>query len=143
MKRFWNNLHQVRSKSKDWRSNVFVSKKTPFLVGSMLFIFLVFCVVLLCVITFWVLCCDASYDFRIKTNGVFLLTKTFDLQSFDFERTWWRLFQKHFVCLKSSFFLSVIPPGWMNNPDSLPFPGIIGVSLRSEFCVVMPVTISA
>jgi hypothetical protein len=67
MKRFWNNLHQVRSKSKDWRSNVFVSKKTPFLVGSMLFIFLFFCVVLLCVITFWVLCCDTSYDFRIKT----------------------------------------------------------------------------
>jgi hypothetical protein len=67
MKRFWNNLHQVRSKSKDWRSNVFVSKKTPFFVGSMLFIFLAFCVVLLCVITFWVLCCDTSYDFRIKT----------------------------------------------------------------------------
>ena len=30
----------------------------PFLLGSMLLIFLVFCVVLLCVFTFWVLCCD-------------------------------------------------------------------------------------
>jgi hypothetical protein len=27
----------------------------------------VFCVVLLCVITFWVPCCDVRYDFHIKT----------------------------------------------------------------------------
>ena len=33
----------------------------------MLLIFLVFCVVLLWVFTFWVPCCDVHYDFRIKT----------------------------------------------------------------------------
>ena len=27
-----------------------------------------FCVVLLCVFTFWVLCCDARYNFRINTT---------------------------------------------------------------------------
>jgi len=43
-------------------------KFTPgFLVGSVLLIVLVFCVVLLCVSTFWVPCCDVRYDFRIKT----------------------------------------------------------------------------
>jgi hypothetical protein len=36
------------------------------LVGSVLLIFLVFCVVLLCVFTFWVPCCDVCYNFRIK-----------------------------------------------------------------------------
>jgi hypothetical protein len=41
---------------------------TPiFLVRSVLIILLVFCVVLLCVFTFWVPCCDVRYDFRIKT----------------------------------------------------------------------------
>ena len=39
-----------------------------FLVGSVLLIFLVFCVVLLCVFTFWVSCCDVRNDFRIKTK---------------------------------------------------------------------------
>ena len=38
-----------------------------FLVGSVLLIFLAFCVVLLCVSTFWVPCCHVRYDFRIKT----------------------------------------------------------------------------
>ena len=37
-----------------------------FLVGSVLLIFVVLCV-LLCFCTFWVSCCDVSYDFRIKT----------------------------------------------------------------------------
>jgi hypothetical protein len=37
-----------------------------FLVGYVLLIFLVFCVVLLCVLTFWVPCCDVRYDFHIK-----------------------------------------------------------------------------
>jgi hypothetical protein len=36
------------------------------LVGSVLLIILVFCVVLLCVFTFLVPCCDVRYDFRIK-----------------------------------------------------------------------------
>jgi hypothetical protein len=41
---------------------------TPdFLVGSVLLIFLIFCVVLLCVFTFWVPCCGVRYNFRIKT----------------------------------------------------------------------------
>jgi len=40
------------------------------LVYPMLLIFLVFCVVLLCVFTFWVLCCDVWYDFRIKRCSV-------------------------------------------------------------------------
>ena len=35
--------------------------------GSVLIIFLVFCIVLLCVLTFWIPCCDVHYDFRIKT----------------------------------------------------------------------------
>ena len=38
-----------------------------FFVGSVLLIFLVFCVVLLCVFMFWVPCCDVRYDFCIKT----------------------------------------------------------------------------
>ena len=37
------------------------------LLGSVLHIILVFCVVLLCVFTFWIPCCDVRYDFRIKT----------------------------------------------------------------------------
>ena len=40
---------------------------SPILVGSVLFIFLVFCVVLLYVFTFWVWRCGVCYDFRIKT----------------------------------------------------------------------------
>jgi hypothetical protein len=38
-----------------------------FFMGSVLLIVLVFCVVLLCVFTFWVLYCDVGYDFHIKT----------------------------------------------------------------------------
>ena len=34
--------------------------------GSVLFIFVVFCAVLLCVFTFWVPCCDVRYDFCIQ-----------------------------------------------------------------------------
>jgi hypothetical protein len=37
------------------------------MVGSMLLIFLVFCVVLLYVFMLLVLCCDVHYDFRIIT----------------------------------------------------------------------------
>ena len=37
-----------------------------FLVGSVLLIFLDFCVVLLCVFMFWVPCYDICYDFHIK-----------------------------------------------------------------------------
>jgi uncharacterized membrane protein YesL len=37
------------------------------LVGSVLLIFLFVCVILLFVFTFYVLCCDVCYDFRIKT----------------------------------------------------------------------------
>jgi len=35
---------------------------------SVLLIFLVFCVVLLCVFMFRVPCCDVRYNFRIKTK---------------------------------------------------------------------------
>ena len=38
------------------------------LVGSMLLIFLFVCVILLFVFTFYVLCCDVCYDFRIETT---------------------------------------------------------------------------
>ena len=41
--------------------------KSDFLVGSLLLIFVIFCVVLLCVFTFWVPRCDVRYDFGIKT----------------------------------------------------------------------------
>ena len=37
------------------------------LVGSVLLTFLVFCVVLLCVFTFWVPGCDIRYNFLLKT----------------------------------------------------------------------------
>jgi len=37
-----------------------------FMVGSVLLIFLLLCIVLLCVFTFWVPNCDVIYDFRIK-----------------------------------------------------------------------------
>ena len=48
-------------------SKIFSKLKRPALVGSVLLIVLVICVVLLCVFTFRVPCCDVSYDFRIKT----------------------------------------------------------------------------
>jgi hypothetical protein len=35
--------------------------------GSVLLIALVFCVVLFCVFTIWIPCCDVRYDFRVKT----------------------------------------------------------------------------
>ena len=35
--------------------------------SKLFFIFLDFCVVLLCVFTFWVPCCDVRYNFRIET----------------------------------------------------------------------------
>ena len=38
-----------------------------FIVGSVLLIFYFFCVILLCVFTFWVSCCDVRYDFRMNT----------------------------------------------------------------------------
>ena len=44
-----------------------MSSPPVFLVVSVLLIFLVFCVVLLCVVTFWVPCCDVRYDFLMKT----------------------------------------------------------------------------
>ena len=44
-----------------------------FLAGSVLLIFLVFCVVLLCVLMFLVPCCDVRYDFCIKTSADVLL----------------------------------------------------------------------
>ena len=40
--------------------------KCSVLVGFVLLTFLVFCVVLLCVFTFWVRCCIVRYDFNIK-----------------------------------------------------------------------------
>ena len=43
------------------------SRPFLFLVGSVLQIFLVFCVVLFCLFTFWVRRCDVRYHFRIKT----------------------------------------------------------------------------
>ena len=47
---------------------------TGFLVGSVILIFLVFCVVLSYVFTFWLPCCHVRYDFRIKTMfGWYLL----------------------------------------------------------------------
>jgi hypothetical protein len=51
---------------------------TPrFLLGYVLLIFLVFCVVLLCVFTFWVPRCDARYNFRIKRCSVRLYLQLF------------------------------------------------------------------
>jgi hypothetical protein len=41
-----------------------------------LLIFLVFCVVLLCVFTFWVQCCDVHYDLRIKMMFGFVFTSS-------------------------------------------------------------------
>jgi hypothetical protein len=47
--------------SRNWRFFIDV------LVGSVLLIFIVFSVVLLCVFTYRVTCCDVCYDFRINT----------------------------------------------------------------------------
>ena len=44
-----------------------LSSPPVFLVRSVLLIFLVFCIVLLCVFTFWVSCCDVHYDIHINT----------------------------------------------------------------------------
>ena len=44
-----------------------------FLVRFLLFIFLFYCVVLLCVFTFWVPCCDFRYDFGLKRCSIRLL----------------------------------------------------------------------
>ena len=45
--------------------------------GSLLLIFIVFCVVLLCVFTFCVPCCGDRYDFRIKRCSVRLCLQLF------------------------------------------------------------------
>ena len=51
---------------------------TPgFLMRSVLFIFLAFCVVLSCVFTFWVPCCDVRYDLRIIQCSVRLYLQCF------------------------------------------------------------------
>ena len=47
-----------------------------FLVGSVLLIFLVFCVILLCVFMFRVPCCDILCVFSIKNYARFLLTSS-------------------------------------------------------------------
>ena len=47
-----------------------LSSPLVFLVGSVLLIFLVFYVVLFCVFTFWVPCCDVYYDFFLKWCSV-------------------------------------------------------------------------
>ena len=44
---------------------------------SMLLIFLVFCVVPLCVFTFWVPCCDIRYDLHIKRCSVRIYLQLF------------------------------------------------------------------
>jgi hypothetical protein len=41
-----------------------------------LFIFLVCCVVLLCVFSFWVPCCDVGYDFRIQSLPPVVCSRT-------------------------------------------------------------------
>ena len=51
-----------------------LSSSPGFFVGSVLLIFLVFCVVLLCVFTFWVPCCDVR--FRIKNYVRFVFTSS-------------------------------------------------------------------
>ena len=50
---------------------------SQFFVGSVLLIFLVFCIVLLCVFTFWVPCCDVRYYFRIKRCSVRMCPQMF------------------------------------------------------------------
>jgi hypothetical protein len=55
-------IRQFKFPSEGWLIDWFIGV----LVRSMLHIVLVFCVVPLCVFTFWVPCCDVRYDFRIK-----------------------------------------------------------------------------
>ena len=54
------------------RGTAYPSQSPEFTPGilerSMLLVFLVFCVALLCVFTFCFPCCDVRYDFRIKTT---------------------------------------------------------------------------
>ena len=58
---------------------VYLQRSPGFLVGSVLLIFWVICVVLLCVFNFWVPCCDVCYDFRIKTMFGFFINNANDL----------------------------------------------------------------
>jgi hypothetical protein len=48
-----------------------------FFVGSVLLIFLGFCVVILSVFTFWVSSCDVLYDFRTKNDVRFVFTSSY------------------------------------------------------------------
>ena len=62
-----------------YMSNMVYTLWTPeftpgFLVEFVFLIFLVFCVVLLCVFTFLVPCCDVRYDFHIKNDVWFVFT---------------------------------------------------------------------
>ena len=54
--------------------------------GSVLLIFLVFCVVLLCVLTFWVPCCDVRYHFHIQRCSVRLYLQLFVLGRMSYVR---------------------------------------------------------
>jgi hypothetical protein len=47
--------------------NSILTVAIPLMAGSLLLMFLVFCVLLLCVLTFLMPCCDVRYDFRIVT----------------------------------------------------------------------------
>jgi hypothetical protein len=49
---------------------VYLSSPPDFFVGSVSFIVLVICVVLFCVFTFWVPCCDVRCDFHIKRCSI-------------------------------------------------------------------------
>jgi hypothetical protein len=80
MPRFWPDLTVYMSNTAGFLSearNGYPSRAPKavhpmlFLVGSVLLVFLSFvCVILLCVFTFLVPCCDVRYDFRINTMSL-------------------------------------------------------------------------
>jgi hypothetical protein len=76
-------------------------------------------------------------------------------KTFDFELTWWRLFQKRAVrttfdsyIIISTLLLQIYlssPPGFLVGPVLFIFFLVLSyyVFLRPEFCIVMSITISA
>ena len=95
------------------------SSPQGFLMGPVLLIFLVFCVVLLCVFTFFVPHCDVYYDFHIQTMICSILPPVVCRSS--------HLLLCSCVCLRIAM-------------SKILF---YHISLRSEFRVVMSLTIFA
>jgi hypothetical protein len=96
-----------------------------FLLRSVLLVCLVLCVVLLCVFTFWVPCCDVRYDFRIKMMFCSFLPPVVCRRAhvlftlFVFVCTWWC--PTHIVLCFYFVFLGFTAPYVVSFPRLSPF----------------------